>query len=405
MASNAHRAQFLPAVATTVPAAGLLVFPILRVRPNRVAEGVSLGLAQIESGAPLVGILAMLGLSYLTMYLRRGPAPPAVVVIERWLPVLWAVAITVLPWIVVALASAPATAAFGGDPVHRFVPGPGIGLALIAALAGWHEVLQRHNSRWERIVLSVLLALSLAIVAAIVIDPRMAALAYRREYHVQADRFRQEGLTHLRLTVLAVSFAALIGLPAGVIAYRHERLRAAILGVTNAVQTIPSLALFGLLIAPLSTLSRAVPVVRALGISGVGTAPALIALTLYALLPIVRNTVVGFSQVPGAVRESGVAMGMNGRQRWVLIEVPLALPLVLRGLRTAAVQAVGTTTVAALIGAGGFGWFIFQGLGQAATDLVVLGVIPVVLLAVLVDRAFSLVAHRALVGAGQGEPR
>lgn len=405
MTSNAHRAEFLPAVTTTVPAAGLLIFPILRVRPNRVAQGVSLDLWQIEAGSGLVVVLLVLAALYLAMYLRHGAASAPVALIERWLPVVWAIAITVLPWIVVALASAPATAEFSGDRVHRFVPGAGIGLATISALAGWHEVLRRQNSRPERIVLGTLLTASLLVVAAILIDPRMAALSYRREYTVQADRFWQEGLTHLRLATSAVGFAALIGLPAGVVAYRRERLRSAILGVTNALQTIPSLAMFGLLIAPLAALSRAVPFVRALGISGVGAAPALIALTLYALLPIVRNTVVGFSQVPPAVRESGTAMGMNGWQRFTMIEVPLASPLVLRGLRTAAVQSVGTTTVAALIGAGGFGRFIFQGLGQAATDLVVLGVIPIVLLAVIVDRLFSLVARRAAISAGLGEHR
>ena len=127
-----------------------------------------------------------------------------------------------------------------------------------------------------------------------------------------------------------------------------------------------------------------------MGISGTGLAPALIALTLYALLPLVRGVVAGLGQVPDAVRESARGVGMSAWQRFWHVDVPLALPVWLRSLRVVAVQTVGMAVVAALIGAGGFGALVFQGLLSSALDLVLLGVIPVVALAVVLDALFTL---------------
>ena len=127
------------------------------------------------------------------------------------------------------------------------------------------------------------------------------------------------------------------------------------------------------------------PALGRIGISGVGPAPAVIALVLYALLPIVRNTAAGLAGVPASVLDAARGMGMSRRQSLWQVEVPLALPLVLAGLRIAVVQAVGLASVAALIGAGGLGAIMFQGLFADALDLVLLGAIPVVLLATVVD--------------------
>jgi len=137
-------------------------------------------------------------------------------------------------------------------------------------------------------------------------------------------------------------------------------------------------------------LAQAFPALGALGVSGTGLAPALIALTLYALLPLVRGVVAGLGQVPDAVRESARGVGMSAWQRLWHVDVPLALPVWLRSLRVVAVQTVGMAVVAALIGAGGFGALFFQGLLSSALDLVLLGVIPVVALAVVLDALFTL---------------
>lgn len=157
----------------------------------------------------------------------------------------------------------------------------------------------------------------------------------------------------------------------------------------NVIQTVPSVALFGLLIAPLAALVTAFPWLGTLGIAGTGMTPTC-ALVLYALLPLVRGVVVGLNQIPRDVLESARAMGMSGVQRFLHVQLPLALPVFLRSLRVVMVQTVGMAVIAALIGAGGFGALVFQGLLSSAIDLVLLGVIPVIVLAVLTDALFDL---------------
>src|SRR4030095_158406 len=137
-------------------------------------------------------------------------------------------------------------------------------------------------------------------------------------------------------------------------------------------------------------LATALPSVRHFGISGIGMAPAVIALVLYSLLPVARSTVAGLGQVPRSVVEAAAGMGLSRTQVLRRVEIPIALPVFLSGVRIAAVQAVGLAVVAALIGAGGLGTLVFQGLASGALDLVLLGVIPVVALAVLVDAAFRI---------------
>ena len=161
------------------------------------------------------------------------------------------------------------------------------------------------------------------------------------------------------------------------------------LAVLNVIQTIPSIALFGLLMAPLSALAVAVPWLRTLGISGIGLAPAIIALTLYCLLPIVRNTYEGLVQVPHHVVDAARGMGMTERQILAKVQIPLALPVFLSGLRVTIVQALGLAAVAALIGAGGLGSIMFQGLFSNALDLVLLGAVPIVVMVVVVDAFFK----------------
>lgn len=206
-----------------------------------------------------------------------------------------------------------------------------------------------------------------------------------RELAGREERFIQELWHHIYLVGISVGIGAVLGILLGFWATRNRFVERPIFFITNITQTIPSLALFGLLIAPLSALSFAYPFLRDIGIRGVGNTPAIIALVIYSLLPIVRNTYVGLKNVEPAVINAGTGMGMSRFQVFRQIEAPLAAPLVLEGVRTASVQSVGLTAVAALIGAGGLGSFIFLGLGQAASDLIILGTIPIIALALIVD--------------------
>ncbi|HLZ33706.1 MAG TPA: ABC transporter permease [Nitrospira sp.] len=182
---------------------------------------------------------------------------------------------------------------------------------------------------------------------------------------------------HLWLVGVSMLLAVAIGVPLGILLTRKPRWKAVILGTNNIIQTIPSLALFGLLL-PLPWLG-----VRADRLT-------ITALTLYALLPIVRNTYTGISGIEGPVRESALAMGMTSGQILLHVELPLATPIILAGVRVATVITIGVATIAAAIGAGGLGEFIFRGLAMVDDNVILAGAIPAALMALLADGALGL---------------
>ncbi len=177
---------------------------------------------------------------------------------------------------------------------------------------------------------------------------------------------------HLWMVLVSITVASALGIPAGVLITRMPALEKGILGFANVVQTIPSLALFGFLIP--------VPLV-----GGIGSSTAIVALILYALLPIIRSTYVGIKGVNPSVKEAGLGMGMTDLQLLWQVELPLALGVILAGIRVAAVTSVGVATIAAAIGAGGLGMYIFRGVAGVNTTLILAGSIPAALLALLAD--------------------
>ena len=186
---------------------------------------------------------------------------------------------------------------------------------------------------------------------------------------------------HIVLVFIAILVAVIIGVPTGIALTRYRALRGPILGVANVMQTIPSLALFGFLI-PLPF------------IGGIGSRTALVALVLYSLLPIIRNTVTGILGVEPSVREAAVAMGMTGGQVLRQVELPLAMGVIVTGIRVATVIAVGVTTIAAAVGAGGLGVYIFRGLRQYDNNLLLAGALSAALLALAADFFLGLVERR-----------
>jgi osmoprotectant transport system permease protein len=192
---------------------------------------------------------------------------------------------------------------------------------------------------------------------------------------------------HLWLVGISMLLAIAIGVPLGILLTRRPRWKAVILGSTNVVQTIPSLALFGLLL-PLPWLGA-----RADRL-------AIVALALYALLPIVRNTYVGIAGINAPVREAAVAMGLTSSQLLWKVELPLGLPVMLSGIRVAIVITIGVATIAAAIGAGGLGEFIFRGIAMVDNGVILAGAIPAALMALVADLSLSgveklLVRHRS----------
>jgi len=219
-------------------------------------------------------------------------------------------------------------------------------------------------------------------------------LSILKEYSARADSFWAEASKHVTLALGSLAAAVIVGIPLGILCHRVQKLRAAVLNVLNIVQTIPSIALFGILIAPLGWIAAHVPGAAEIGIKGIGMAPAFVALFLYSLLPVVANTVVGLAGVPPQANDAARGVGMTEWQRLFRVEFPLAFPVILTGVRIVLVQNIGLATIAALIGGGGFGVFVFQGIGQTAMDLVLLGAVPTVLLAfaaaIILDAAVEL---------------
>ena len=197
---------------------------------------------------------------------------------------------------------------------------------------------------------------------------------------------------HVLLVAVSTSIAVALGVPLGIFAARRPRLASPLMAVASIVQTIPSLAMFGFLLP--------VPF-----IGGVGARAALVVLILYGLLPIVRTTIAGLRGIDPSIREAGVAMGMTPRELLRQVELPLALPSIVAGIRVAAVVGVGSATIAAAIGAGGLGEYIYRGLSMVDTTVILAGAIPAALLALAVDGAAA-VARAAAVGAApRSRPR
>jgi osmoprotectant transport system permease protein len=191
-------------------------------------------------------------------------------------------------------------------------------------------------------------------------------------------------LDHLTLVAIAMALAIAIAVPLGMLIVEHRHLRTIALGIASVFQTIPSLALFGFLIP--------IPF-----IGGIGRRTAIVALVLYALLPILRNTYVGLSGVDAAILEAAEAMGMTSTQILLQVRWPLALSVILAGIRTATVITIGVATIAAAIGAGGLGTFIFRGVAMVSDAIILAGAIPAALLAIFADLLLGQLERRLKV--------
>ena len=371
--------------------AASFVLPFAALKENRVVDGVMMN--GFRLAGPVLGTGALLiaaGVLFAALFMKDS----------RLRNFLYAAAGVLCFWLTAALLVEAGRMLSGGaaprvSPAIGFWGLPAASYVLIDH-SGGRGTPEAVKNRWRGWLLFLILLLPAALILA---GGRGESISVYREWTARKSRFIDELFVHIRLFGTAVVSAALLGIPLGVLASRDKRIGEPIIAFVDAVQTIPSMALFGLLMAPLAALSRTFPLLRAMGIRGIGAAPALIALTLYALLPIVRNTVSGLASVPLSAIDAGRGMGMSSRQLFFRVEWPMALPHILTGMRTASVQAVGNTAVAALIGAGGLGIMIFQGLGQAAPDLILLGVIPLILMAVAVDRGWGFVIqHRVSAG-------
>ncbi len=424
------RVQFNPVIVlAAVLGLTSLALPWLQFRPNRLLQGEALGFADITGPFAYLSLLAWL--------LILGSAA-----LSRWQTTVLGMGLGAA-WLVMQLGIAATTQASLAEASNlaRVSFSSSIWLALFALYVGIYALSK--TWRW-----AFVLMLGLILLGAVL--GRYDLLGPAAEFRNVQSIFAQQSLRHFALAITSLLLAALLALPLGYLAATRPWLETPILGGAGLLQTIPSIALFGLLLPPLAWLGRSfnlgevlmlllilavisllgklrrlhllsyvgfiglsltlIPLLGIwlvaalsadgrtltnwlsldsrladLGLRGIGAAPVLIALTLYAILPIVVNTFVGLRSIAEGIRDAALGMGMNSRQLFWQVELPLALPFVIEGLRAALVLTFGITTVAALVGAGGLGFFILRGVENAAPDLVLIGALPIVVLALTLD--------------------
>ena len=352
--------------------------PFVRVAPNRLLSGEAVFLVDLLQGPALAWVIvALAALAWAALHSQYRVTQNLVATgMAAFLALLW------------LQAAAHASAVVQTQSaLHRTALGAGfwclMALTWLACLdaVGRLDLQPVHR-------LAVLTSATLPLVSVVALGWGQD-LSILKEYANRSDVFGAAVLRHLQIVVLSVVPAVLLGLPLAWAMTLTQRLRQVRFPVLNVIQTLPSIAVFGLLMAPLAWLASSYPALARAGISGVGLAPAVLALVLYSLLPIARSALAGLEQVPVAATTAAKAMGMDAWQLFWQVELPLALPVLMVGLRTAVVQTIGLAAVTALVGAGGLGALMFDGLFSAANELVVLGVLPIVLMAVLADAAFK----------------
>jgi osmoprotectant transport system permease protein len=354
--------------------------PFLQLAPNRLVSGQPISIfSTLHGPAFLLLVMFLLLLVFAVVAMVKPGA--------AWLWAALATAAAVIPGLLLLAASQASISLQGELPIARVALGSAFWVAVVLLGLMVSSALQqlRATSLQTAAVSAALLLVSAGLLASGACDD----LSLLKEYANRADGFAQVVARHVQIVLSAMVFTLAIGLPLGWVAHTQLKGSRALLPVLNIIQTIPSIALFGLLMAPLALLAASVPALGRAGISGVGLAPAVIALTLYGLLPVVRGTLAALRQINPALVQAGRALGLTRFQTLMHIELPLALPVLLGGVRTAAVSSVGLAAVTALIGAGGLGSILFEGLFANAQDVVLLGVLPIVALGAVVDTLFK----------------
>ncbi len=368
------RANRVLLVLTGLGTLGIATAGFVSLAPNRLISGKPLALWSVAD-SPSLAAIALLGAALLATALwRQSKAIHGIAALAGLLLLL-------LVCLTAGRAASELAAAAG--PVARISLGASFWLALACTALAIVDAFQRLKA--SPVIGIAAALLTCALIAGMAAAGVFDKLSIMLEYHAHQAAFAHEFGRHLLLVLGSVGAGLAIGVPLGIRLAEQPKAAGPVFATLNLLQTIPSVALFGLLIAPLSLLAASVPALKAIGVQGIGMTPALIALTCYALLPIVRYTHTGITGVDPGVVEAARGMGFTRGQILWRIEMPLAMPMLLAGLRIVLVQSIGLAVVAALIGAGGLGTFVFQGIGQDAVDLVLLGTLPTIFLALATD--------------------
>jgi len=391
-------ARILLSLPSLLAGAGVLVAPLFVVRPNRIAQGSSLFVNALPvSVLPVLAfILLFCGLPLVFLIRKditriRSDSPQFPVQLRLNLFRVVSSLFMCSFLLFVCWFSRQVLTEMGSRA--RLSPGPGFWL--VWAVWAYHAFLTRNGK--GPIHLAGVIAPAILVIF-LWLGGFASGFSLYEEWYSWKSRFSDELVNHLSLAIMPVIPAFALALPLAFAAKNRSGLEKPVFALITSLQIIPALALFGLLMPVLGVLSRSFPFLRSLGIGGLGFAPAATALFLYALLPLFRGCYLGLGSMDPAVLESARGMGMNPVQIVFRVQLPLALPLVVDGLRLALVQSLGLATLGALIGAGGLGWFVFQGLGQGADDLVILASLVICFLAAAADGLIRTTSRRLWMG-------
>lgn len=351
----------------------LLFLPFVHFSPNRFSAGKPYNLYDLVDITIWIAIILPVIISINWQRIGIGKS--------IWLSVFFSGSL--LLGLLALLAESSKNLVDSAGTAARVSIGGGFWLALLLLNLILLDCWQRLKS--NHLVLVIWLLSLLGIIFWWFSQQQFEALSLVKEYRNQQLRFSSALVQHIRLVAFAFIPTLFIGLFSGWLVWRYPRLNSLLFAGLNFLQTIPSIALFSLLMLPLAWLAQHYALIQNFGISGIGATPAILALVLYTLLPLIRNTYAGFKSVPDITLETAAAMGMTKGQTLFYILIPLALPVILSGIRIVVVQSIGLTVIAALIGAGGLGIFVWEGLGQYALDMVLLGALPTIGLAVFAD--------------------
>lgn len=372
-ASPTWPAAWLPLAAAGLAAAALAGLPFLTLAPNRLVPGSPVG----SGGAGMVASALAVGAALL-------PAEAA----RPWRA--WtALAAALFAWgvLLVGLGHEAAGLLAGQKPAARAALGSGGWLALLA-LAGLaaetgRAVLPR---RGGLLAVLLLLGLTAVVAGAGVLD----SLSLAVEYRARAGAVTAAVLQHLGLAGASLGLALLVSVPLALLRLRDGPGARLVDGVVSGIQVVPALALFAALVAGLSGLLALVPSLRGLGLSAIGPVPAVIGTAAYLCLPLASGLAAGLAAADADVLAAARAIGLNPREVLLRVRVPLGAPVLIGAVRVAAVQSVGLATLGGLVGAGGLGALVFEGMAQFAQDLILLGALPVIGLALAIDAGLAL---------------
>lgn len=366
--------------------AALVLLPFATFRTSRIQTGESLS-ALASLGVGWLLAIAAVWLVLLALSLRDDRRPA--------LAMGRGVVASVALLGTLGLSAIAAGRLLAGGPQFARVS---IGLgAWTGMVAGYMVVLAARRELAGRPALGLVLSALVPVgIVGLLAAGALGDLGMLREYAATGERFWAEAGRHALFAAVSMVIATAAGVSLGILAFRRPAWRRPVFAVVSVFQTIPGLAMVGLLFGPLSWLGSNVAFFGQLGVGGLGWAPVIVALTLYALLAVVRNTYAGLEGVPRETVEAAYGMGMTEWQVLRSVRIPLAMPALLGGVRTSTVQTVGNATLGAFVAAGTLGLFVFGGLSQQATDLIMLASLAIVALALIADGALR-AGQRVLV--------